>query len=114
MVGMISARVSVFPADPDDRAELDGLRAVAILAVVGFHAFPTWIKGGFIGVDIFFVISGFLISSIIFSGLRRGSFSLAGFYTRRIRRIFPALLLVLVASYAFGWFTLLAERTTGS
>ena len=92
------------------RPDIDGLRAIAVLSVVGYHAFPTWVKGGFIGVDIFFVISGFLISTIIFTGLERGSFSFAHFYSRRIRRIFPALLVVLIACYAFGWQILLADE----
>ena len=72
-----------------------------------FHAFPGVLPGGFIGVDIFFVISGFLISSIIFKGLQRESFSFPGFYANRIKRIFPALLLVLSVSFVFGWFFLL-------
>lgn len=97
-------------AHPKYRPDIDGLRAVAILAVVVFHAFPQWIPGGFIGVDIFFVISGFLISSIIFSSLERDRFSLSEFYTRRIRRIFPALLVLLVACLVFGWFVLLADE----
>jgi peptidoglycan/LPS O-acetylase OafA/YrhL len=92
------------------RADIDGLRAIAVLAVVGFHAFPYWVKGGFIGVDVFFVISGFLISTIIFRSLETDRFSVLEFYGRRIRRIFPALLLVLVASYAFGWFALFATE----
>ncbi|MFA6121206.1 MAG: acyltransferase, partial [Sideroxydans sp.] len=95
---------------PKYRADIDGLRAIAILAVVGFHAFPTWVKGGFIGVDVFFVISGFLISTIIFGSLSRDAFSFAEFYARRIKRIFPALFLVLVASFVFGWFALLADE----
>jgi len=95
---------------PKYRADIDGLRAIAILVVVGFHAFPALVKGGFIGVDIFFVISGFLISTIIIGSLERDSFSFITFYIRRIRRIFPALILVLVASFAFGWFTLLADE----
>jgi peptidoglycan/LPS O-acetylase OafA/YrhL len=95
---------------PKYRPDIDGLRALAVLSVVGFHAFPSWIKGGFIGVDVFFVISGFLISSIIFENLKQGTFSLAGFYARRIKRIFPALLIVLIASYAFGWFALLSDE----
>jgi peptidoglycan/LPS O-acetylase OafA/YrhL len=92
------------------RADIDGLRAVAILLVVGFHAFPGGVKGGFIGVDIFFVISGFLISTIIFEGLDQKSFSFSEFYGRRVRRIFPALCVVLLACLAFGWFTLLAAE----
>jgi len=93
---------------PRYRADIDGLRAIAVLAVIGFHAFPDRFPGGFIGVDIFFVISGFLISTIIFESLERGRFSFSEFYGRRIRRIFPALVLVLAATYAFGWFHLLA------
>jgi len=81
-----------------------------VLSVVAFHAFPTWMKGGFIGVDIFFVISGFLISTIIFENLLNGTFSFSDFYSRRVKRIFPALLLVLVGSYAFGWFALLTDE----
>lgn len=95
---------------PKYRPDIDGLRAIAILSVVGFHAFPFWVKGGFIGVDIFFVISGYLISTIIFGSLERNSFSFVDFYSRRIRRIFPALLLVLIACFAFGWFVLLANE----
>ena len=75
---------------PKYRPDIDGLRAVAVLSVVAFHAFPSWMKGDFIGVDIFFVISGFLISTIIFENLDRGTVSLSEFYARRIRRIFPA------------------------
>lgn len=88
------------------RKDIDGLRAVAVLSVVGFHAFPAWFKGGFIGVDVFFVISGFLISTIIFSDLEINNFSFLEFYGRRIRRIFPALILVLIACFTYGWFTL--------
>ena len=104
---------------PKYRADIDGLRAIAVLSVVLFHAFPTLhssifpslhIAGGFIGVDIFFVISGFLISTIIFDNLERGSFSFLEFYSRRIKRIFPALLLVLIACFVFGWFALLADE----
>lgn len=95
---------------PKYRPDIDGLRAVAVLSVVAFHAFPAWAKGGFIGVDIFFVISGFLISTIIFENLDKGTFNFAQFYGRRIKRIFPALLLVLIASFAFGWFALLADE----
>jgi peptidoglycan/LPS O-acetylase OafA/YrhL len=95
---------------PKYRADIDGLRAIAVLSVVGFHAFPNWVKGGFVGVDIFFVISGFLISTIIFENVSQNTFSFIEFYERRIRRIFPALLTVLIACFAFGWFVLLADE----
>lgn len=81
-----------------------------MLMAVGFHASPTFLRGGFVGVDVFFVISGFLISSILFQNLAQGSFSFAEFYARRIRRILPALLLVLLACYGFGWFALFADE----
>ncbi len=95
---------------PKYRRDIDGLRAVAVLAVVAFHAFPNWVKGGFIGVDVFFVISGYLISTIIFESLDKGTFSFSEFYARRIKRIFPALIIVLVACFVFGWFALLADE----
>jgi peptidoglycan/LPS O-acetylase OafA/YrhL len=101
---------SPHPSHPKYRADIDGLRAIAVLAVVAFHAFPTWLKGGFIGVDVFFVISGYLISTIIFESLDKGVFSFSEFYARRIKRIFPALILVLITCFAFGWFALLADE----
>ena len=97
-------------AHPSYRPDIDGLRALAVLSVVASHAFPDVMPGGFIGVDIFFVISGFLISTILLENLKKGTFSFADFYARRIRRIFPALLVVLSASYAFGWFALLPDE----
>ncbi len=95
---------------PRYRPDIDGLRATAVLLVVAFHAFPGSIKGGFIGVDVFFVISGFLISSIILENLETGTFSFAEFYARRVRRIFPSLIIVLAACYAFGAFALLDDE----
>jgi peptidoglycan/LPS O-acetylase OafA/YrhL len=92
------------------RPDVDGLRAIAVLAVVAFHAFPHAAPGGFAGVDVFFVISGFLISSIIFDDLKGARFSFAGFYWRRVRRIFPALVLVLAACLALGWLVLLPDE----
>ncbi|HVW68172.1 MAG TPA: acyltransferase, partial [Steroidobacteraceae bacterium] len=83
------------------------MRAVAVLAVLAFHAFPGVLPGGFVGVDVFFVISGFLISGIILNDLRSHTFTFARFYTRRIRRIFPALALILAGSLVFGWWMLL-------
>ena len=91
------------------RADIDGLRAVSILLVVGYHAQPRLVPGGFIGVDIFFVISGFLITRIILTQAKAGGFSFTGFYARRIRRIFPALIVVLAVTYLIGWFVLLPD-----
>ena len=85
------------------RPDIDGLRAMAVTAVVCFHAFPEFLPGGFIGVDIFFVISGFLISSIIFSEIEYEDFNLWTFYGRRIQRIVPALLCVLIVTFGMGW-----------
>src|SRR5215813_5551141 len=84
------------------RPDLDGLRGIAILAVVGFHAFPDYVTGGFVGVDVFFVLSGFLISTIILKQLRSSTFTLGDFYVRRVRRLFPALAVVLAACLLFG------------
>ena len=84
------------------RADIDGLRAIAIGAVLLFHAFPAMFPGGFIGVDVFFVISGFLITGNINRGFKTGSFTLGNFYLRRIRRIFPALITVLACCLIFG------------
>ncbi|KTD36732.1 O-antigen acetylase [Legionella nautarum] len=92
------------------RADIDGLRAIAILLVLVFHAFPTRLAGGFVGVDIFFVISGYLITSIIFNQLKNDNFSFLNFYVRRINRIFPVLLIVLVCFFILGWFALLANE----
>jgi peptidoglycan/LPS O-acetylase OafA/YrhL len=89
------------------RPDIDGLRAVAVLSVLTFHAFPSKLPGGFIGVDIFFVISGYLISTILIGSITAGSFTFADFYGRRVRRIFPALAAVLASSMVAGWFILL-------
>jgi peptidoglycan/LPS O-acetylase OafA/YrhL len=91
------------------RPDVDGLRAIAVMLVMNFHAFPNALPGGFIGVDVFFVISGFLITGIIMRELELGRFSLVEFYNRRIRRIFPALILVLCATLALGWFWMLPQ-----
>lgn len=95
---------------PRYRADIDGLRALAIIPVILFHAFPSLMPGGFVGVDIFFVISGFLISNILLEGLEKGTFSFAAFYRNRIRRLFPALLVLLAACLAAGWFLLLPDE----
>lgn len=94
----------------DRRDDIDGLRAVAVLAVVAFHAFPALLPGGFVGVDVFFVISGFLITRIVRADLEAGRFSFARFYARRSRRIFPAVVVVLSACLMAGWFLLLADE----
>ena len=88
--------------------DIDGLRAIAVLSVVGFHAFG--IQAGFIGVDFFFVISGYLISTILFKEAGSGRISIVDFYRRRIRRIYPALLTVLAFCFALGWLVLLADE----
>lgn len=89
------------------RPDIDGLRALAVLGVIVYHAFPKALPGGFTGVDIFFVISGYLISGILYKGVQAGDFSFAEFYVRRIRRLFPALITVLVLCLLYGFFVLL-------
>jgi peptidoglycan/LPS O-acetylase OafA/YrhL len=92
------------------RRDIDGLRAVSVLAVLLFHAFPSLVQGGFVGVDVFFVISGYLITGIISWDIDKLRFSIVGFYRRRILRIFPALIIVLVAAYALGWWSLYSDE----
>ena len=97
-----------FPHSPvrnqqsDYRPDIDGVRAIAVLAVVLFHAGIPWIKGGFVGVDIFFVISGLLIGSHVYSDIRAGIFSIAAFYAKRAKRILPALLALLAVCYVIS------------
>lgn len=91
---------------PDYRPDIDGLRAIAVLAVLAFHAFPALAPGGFVGVDVFFVISGYLISRHILAELATEKFSVRAFYARRVKRIFPALALILIACTAAGWIIL--------
>ncbi|HTQ33374.1 MAG TPA: acyltransferase family protein [Stellaceae bacterium] len=95
---------------PNYRPDIDGLRAVAILSVVVYHYGPGLLPGGFLGVDIFFVISGFLISTIIFKSLANDSFSFTEFYAHRIRRIFPGLVLVIAFCLFVGWHALLPSE----
>jgi peptidoglycan/LPS O-acetylase OafA/YrhL len=92
------------------RSDIDGLRAVAVLGVVIYHAFPWALPGGFTGVDIFFVISGYLISGILYKRHLQGGFSFNEFYARRVRRLFPALITVLVLTMAYGWVILLPDE----
>ncbi|WP_050043961.1 acyltransferase [Bradyrhizobium sp. LTSPM299] len=98
---------------PKYRADIDGLRAVAVVLVVAFHAFPDVVRGGFIGVDVFFVISGYLITGIILADLEASKFTFRGFYTRRARRIVPALALVIAATLVIGWSQLLPTTYQG-
>ncbi|MEO6746289.1 MAG: acyltransferase family protein, partial [Caldimonas sp.] len=108
MSDIYSPSRSPLPAGTKYRADVDGLRAIAILSVIAFHAFPNWVPGGFVGVDVFFVISGFLISSVIVEHLQAGMFSFVGFFQRRVRRIFPALCVVLLSCAVAGWYLLSA------
>ena len=85
------------------RPEIDGLRALAVLPVILFHAGFEWFDGGFVGVDVFFVISGYLITNIIISEMDKGTFSLINFYERRTRRLLPALFFVMFISLPFAW-----------
>lgn len=85
------------------RAEIDGLRAIAVLPVILFHAGFSWFSGGYVGVDVFFVISGYLITTILIKELEQGTFSVAKFYERRVRRILPALFFVMMACIPFAW-----------
>jgi len=94
------------------RPDIDGLRAVAILSVLAFHAFPAHLHGGFVGVDVFFVISGFLITGLILKAQIRDGFSFIDFYARRVRRIFPALIAVLLCVWGLGWLKLLPDEYT--
>src|ERR1700744_187696 len=84
------------------RPDIDGLRAIAVLLVVASHLHVPWLAGGYIGVDVFFVISGYLISSIIMPQIAAGTFSLLVFYERRVRRIFSALIVMLAATIPFA------------
>jgi peptidoglycan/LPS O-acetylase OafA/YrhL len=90
------------------RADIDGLRGIAVLSVVAFHAAPSVLRGGFVGVDVFFVLSGFLITAILLKDVASDRGVLASFYARRVKRIFPALALVLAGTSVIAWFILLA------
>ena len=87
------------------RAEIDGLRALAVMPVILFHAGFEWFSGGFVGVDVFFVISGYLITTILISEMAEGKFSIISFYERRARRILPALYFLLIIALLYGLFT---------
>jgi peptidoglycan/LPS O-acetylase OafA/YrhL len=97
-------------AGPKYRPDIDGLRAIAVAAVIAFHALPAHVPGGFTGVDIFFVISGYLITGVIAGDLAAGTFTLKNFYLRRIRRIFPALAAMLVVATIVAWAILLPDE----
>lgn len=95
---------------PGYRQDIDGLRAIAVLAVIAFHAFPLWMPGGFIGVDVFFVISGYLITILILLRQELNTFSFWEFYASRVRRLFPSLIFILLACQIFGWIALLSNE----
>ena len=93
---------SSIPRSLKYRADIDGLRAIAVLAVVLFHFFPRIMPGGFVGVDIFFVISGYLVTQILHENIKQNQFSFSNFYYKRIRRLFPSLVLVLFFTFIAG------------
>ena len=95
---------------PGYRADIDGLRALAILPVVFYHAGIPGFAGGFVGVDVFFVISGYLMASLIIGEMERGEFSLLRFYERRVRRIFPALFVMIAACAVMAWFVFMPNE----
>ena len=112
---MVRARAAAMPTAvriAHYRPDIDGLRAVAVVGVIIYHAFPGILPGGLFGVDIFFVISGYLITQLILKEMHEQRFSVAEFYRRRVRRILPALVVVLAASALFGWFALLPWELT--
>jgi peptidoglycan/LPS O-acetylase OafA/YrhL len=106
----VDSRIAATATADKYRRDVDGLRAIAVVSVLLFHAFPRWLPGGFVGADIFFVISGYVITSMIWRETATGAFGLRDFYSRRIRRTFPSLLITLVACYAIGWFHLTADE----
>lgn len=95
------------------RPDIDGLRAVSVVVVMLFHLGLGVVSGGFVGVDVFFVISGYLITAIIARESDEGGFTFAGFYERRIRRIYPALIVVLLATFAGAWAVLMPRDFVG-
>lgn len=113
--GLIEAAsdgLAPFPIRPDHmryRPEIDGLRTIAVIPVILSHAGIALFSGGFVGVDIFFVISGYLITTILFNEIDAGTFDIVNFYERRARRILPALFLVMLLSLPFAWFWLLPQ-----
>jgi peptidoglycan/LPS O-acetylase OafA/YrhL len=106
----VTAPIRTAPPIDNYRPDIDGLRAFAVLSVVFYHAFPKGVSGGYVGVDVFFVISGFLISKILFTEIAGHRFSFATFYGRRIRRIFPALAVCLAAVLAYGFVSLMPSE----
>ena len=96
------------------RPDIDGLRAIAVLAVVLHHLSASFMPGGYVGVDVFFVISGYLITRIISREMEEGTFTFARFYERRARRIFPALFVVLAVTLVAGYFLLLPSDYSGA
>ena len=97
----------------DYRPDIDGLRAIAVVPVIFFHAHLAGVSGGYVGVDVFFVISGFLITGLIAREIRNGTFSYLDFWERRARRLLPPLILVTLLTLLLGWFVLLPTEYKG-
>jgi peptidoglycan/LPS O-acetylase OafA/YrhL len=94
----------------DYRKEIDGLRSIAVVPVIFFHAGFSIVSGGYVGVDVFFVISGYLITSLLIADLEAGQFSIGHFYERRIRRIVPALLFVILVTTVFSVYYMIPDQ----
>jgi peptidoglycan/LPS O-acetylase OafA/YrhL len=99
----MSGNVPGVASKPRFRPDIEGLRAVAVLPVLAYHVSPSMAPGGFVGVDVFFVISGYLISQLLCADIERDRFTIVGFYERRIRRIFPALMAMLAVTFILAW-----------
>lgn len=106
---VVSAVLSSMPPHFSYRPDVDGLRAVAVISVILYHSGLKFLPGGYVGVDVFFVISGFVIASVVQVDLACGRFSVRGFYERRIRRIFPALFVMIAFCFAVGWIVLMPD-----
>jgi len=106
------ANLKIMQSTNNYRADIDFIRALAITGVIVYHVFPNILPGGFIGVDVFFVISGYLITNNIYIPILEDRFNLIEFYKRRVRRLFPTLILVMITTLIFGLLTMSTKEQT--